>query len=484
MSVSSALSNAISGLTASARSAGVVSANLANVLTDGYATREIDLQARSSGTGGGVAVGDVQRNVDMALLGERRLADGEVSYHSVLAGVTNVIEKAIGPPDDESSLTARLSAMEASLATAAARPDEAVRLRDVLLKANDVATKLNDISGRIQAERTRLDDRIATSVDTVNDILAKTERLNVQIVRSKGLGQPSAGLQDQRQALIDDLSSLVPVRLASRSGGAVAIYTSGGAALLDGKAARLAVEKSNIVAPHMTREADLLSGLSINGVAVETQGARSPISGGELAALFHARDTVAPAAQARLDGVARDLIERFQQDGLDPTRPTGQPGIFTDMNSAFDPSDEVGIAGRIQLNTAVDEAAGGEIWRLRDGLGATAPGAPGDASLLQALSEVMARGSVPGSAALDPSLGSVTTHASAITSVIGQDRLSAEQDLSFANAVQAGLKEAELEQGVDTDEQLQKLLLIEQAYAANARMVQTMEDLIDTLIRI
>jgi flagellar hook-associated protein 1 FlgK len=484
MTISSALSNALSGLAASARSAGVVSTNLANVLTEGYAPRDIELRARSSGAGGGVLVGGVQRNVNTALLGERRLADSEVSLNRVLVDVSTTLEKAIGIPDEEGSLSARISAMEASLVTAAARPDENVRLRDVMFKAGDVAEKFNKISATIQEQRTKLDDRIGATVESINTILAKTERLNGQIARSHALGHDVAALEDQRQLLIDELATHVPVRLAARDSGAVAIYTPGGAALLDGKAAQLGFARSNVVAPHMTLENGLLSGLEINGIPVRTDGARSPVAGGGLAALFEARDGVAPAAQARIDGLARDLVERFQQPGLDSTRAPGQPGLFTDMQAVFDPADEIGIAGRIALNTAVDEAAEGAVWRLRDGLGADTPANAGDATLLQVLSDSLSRPAPPASAALDAGSASLAAHIGAVTSSMGQSRLSAEQDLGFANSLQAGLKESELAQGVDTDEQLQRLLLVEQAYAANARMIQTMEDLLDTLIRI
>jgi flagellar hook-associated protein 1 len=36
--------------------------------------------------------------------------------------------------------------------------------------------------------------------------------------------------------------------------------------------------------------------------------------------------------------------------------------------------------------------------------------------------------------------------------------------------------------GVDTDQEMQKLLIIEQAYSANAKVVQTMDELIQILM--
>ena len=46
------------------------------------------------------------------------------------------------------------------------------------------------------------------------------------------------------------------------------------------------------------------------------------------------------------------------------------------------------------------------------------------------------------------------------------------------------LSEAAARNGVDTDDEMQKLLLIEQAYAANARVMQTLDELMQHLLGI
>ena len=62
--------------------------------------------------------------------------------------------------------------------------------------------------------------------------------------------------------------------------------------------------------------------------------------------------------------------------------------------------------------------------------------------------------------------------------------LASQSDSSFASAQQMSLKSIELENGVDTDNELQKLLVIERSYAANAKVIQTVEALLDQLMRI
>ena len=68
--------------------------------------------------------------------------------------------------------------------------------------------------------------------------------------------------------------------------------------------------------------------------------------------------------------------------------------------------------------------------------------------------------------------------------MVGSRRNQADQQLSFASTKSSELKERLLADGVDTDQEMQRILLIEQTYAANARIVQTVESMIDTLMRI
>lgn len=484
MSISSALANALTGLAATARAANVTSSNLANVLTEGYAPRSVELSAQTLGQRSGVQVVGVTRQVDMALLADRRLADAELAYTGTLVDFADQLERLIGIPGEPGSLSTRIADFDASLISAASKPEAEERLFAAVARADELATALRAASSDVQARRTEADSQIARAVDTVNTTLEQIQRLNVQIGAAGGDSGVTASLEDQRQRLIDRLSEFVPTRQVPRDSGSVALFTPGGAVLLDGTAATLEFSQSNVIAPQMTLQNGLLSGLQINGVSVAPSGNASPVRGGKLAALFEIRDLHAPDAQTQLDALARDLIERFQAPGLDPTLGAADAGLFTDAGARFDVVDEVGVSGRIALNSSVDPDAGGALWRLRNGLGAAAPGAPGDATLLQAFQSAVSVATSLGSGDLGLTARSLSEHLSSFVSRIGQQRLTQENALSFAAVLQSELAMLERENGVDTDAELQKLLLIEQAYAANARLIETADDMIQTLLRI
>ena len=485
MTLSASLSSALSGLTAASRAAEVVSSNVANAMTEGYGRREVSLSARMIGrTGNGVMVNGVVRMTSMVAVGDRRLADAGLGDMSMRAAFYRMLEASLGLPDDGNSLSGRISAFDAALISAAARPDSEARLSQVSDAARNMAARLVSASKEVQASRARADDQIEAQVAQLNSTLKRVAELNVEIRAMAGGGRDASALMDQRQQAIDQISAIVPLREIPRDMGTVALVTATGAMLLDGAPAEFGFTPVGVIAPGMTMASGALFGITLNGRVVDVAGANSPIAGGSLAANFAIRDVLGVEAQAKLDAIARDLVERYQDPAVDPTLTPGQAGLFTDLGSAFDPANEVGLAQRLRLNALVDPQQGGELWRIRDGLGATAPGAVGDSSLLTALQTALNAGREPVSGGFMTGARSFSVLAGDYISNVATQRLSAESDTSFAQGKTDALRMIELEDGVDTDAEMQKLLLIEQAYSANAKVVQMVDEMIKTLIGI
>lgn len=482
MSISASLANALSGLTATARSAEVVSSNTANALTDGYGRREIVLtSAQVAGTGAGVRVVDVLRSTDRFIIGERRLADADMSRQQTLSDFFTRMQVFAGQPDQAGSLTGRVSALESALIQAASRPDSDSRLQGVVDTASRLATGINDLSDQIQNLRMEADQSIDAKVARLNQGLAQVQEINVRIMAGRSSGVEVNTLMDHRQQIIDELSQIVPLRTADRQGGQVALYTTGGAILLDGQAATVGFGPVGVITPDMTLASGALSGLTLNGNPVNTT-ATGPLGGGSLGATFEVRDDHAPTAQATLDAVARDLIERFADPSVDPSLAPGDPGLFTDAGTAFLPADEVGLAARIEINAAVDPAQGGAVWRIRDGLNAAAPGNVGFADLINALSDALTASRAPASGPMAGIARSASGLAGELMTDLNNALSRADAELGFVTAQRDTLKTAELQNGVDTDQEMQKLLLIEQAYAANARVISAADDMLQQLL--
>lgn len=475
MSLSSAMNATLSGLTVSARMAELVSSNVANAMTPGYVRRTAELAARETG-GQGVRLVAILRTADMHLLSERRMAQAGEAGAAARAAFLAVAEHAVGTADTSSSLSARVNALDSALLAAAGRPDSDVRLGAVVDAAAALTNHLGATSATIQTARATADSRIASQVGRLNDALAQIADLNTRIQIGSIAGQDTSALLDLRQQQIDSVAEILPIREVARADGAVALFTPGGASLLEGSPSVFGFTPHPVVTADMTQENGALSGLTLNGRAIAT-GPGSFIDGGGLAAQFAIRDESAPAAQASLDGLARDLIERFS--GLDDSLPPDAPGLFTDAQAGFS-GEETGLATRLAVNAALD----GATWRLRDGLGAPSPGPAGDATRLNALHAAMTAALPASSPALPSGARSLATRVSDLTSDAAAARLSADSAQSFAAARASALQEQELAGGVDTDQEMQSLLTIENTWSANARVLQVLDDLLARLMEI
>ena len=481
MSISSAMSNAVLGLRAAGRGAEVVSSNISNALTPGYGRRELVL---TSGSFGGVREAGVVRLVDAGLASDRRLSEASNSNAQAQLDFHLRVESLLGTPGSAGSLSARLASFEGSLITAASRPDAPERLEMVVSEASDLAQTLGNASDGIQAARSQADQSINAQVKTLNASLAQAQKLNVEIQTTRTRGGDTSALMDQRQKVIDTIGAIVPLRELARDGGQVALYSTGGAALLDGRASTVGFTPANSVTAYMSISSGTLSGLTINDQPVRTDSENGALRGGSLGAQFAIRDELGIAAQTEIDAFARDLVGRFADPAVDTTLAPGDAGLFTDTGLAFNPADEVGLSSRLTVNAAIDPAQGGDAWRIRDGMNALTEGPVGDATLIQNLSNALtgARATVSGGFA-----GSTLSAAglvSAMISDVGATVIGAEQEVSFTSARLTVLTQEQLAQGVDTDQELQNLLLVEQSYAANARLLEVLDELMQILNRL
>ncbi len=464
MSLSSAFSAAVSGLSANARRAEVVSSNIANAQTPGYVRRQVDLAPAGPEVGrSGVQVRGISRLQDAALLADRRLAQAASAGAEVAAGFLKTAEAGFGTPDQPGSLGARLARLDAALTTAGAQPGSDARLAEVQGALSSLTHGLRQATDTIQAARQTADTRIAAEVGVLNSALSQIDALNNRIAADRAAGNDISPVLDQRQALVDRIATIVPLREVARDQDRIALYTTGGAVLLQDSPARFDFDRS----PMIGAEDTTLGGLRLNDRPLNT-AAGGVLDGGSLGALFRLRDELAPQAQARLDLVAADLAGR-----LAATDNHAGMGWLTDRGRPLDPARQTGLAGRLAVNARLDPAQGGALWRLRDGLAAAQPGALGNGGLLTAQAAGLAA---------TPGRQSASGLMADLLGQTAQARLDADAQSSFASARTTALEQAEQEKGVDTDAELQDLMQVEQAYGANAKVIQTLDDLMKLLL--
>jgi len=480
MSLGLAINSALGGLRLTSVGTRLVAENLANAEMPDFGPRRlVPTGNAASAVSGRQQGGAIQRNVDPMLLAGTRTAESDLRHAQThLEGLKN-IETALGLPGEPGSLHARIVSFETSLRGAAASPESTAALQAVAQDAQRIAQKFNSAETQIQSVRQHADAAIAQDVANLNIGLQRVVSLNEAIQRHELLGGDSLGLMDERQNVISQIAALIPVTEIPRANGRIMLVSDSGIVLADQDPARFAFSPSIGISAADSLDDGALSGLSVNGRALSADNLS--LSGGRIAANLTLRDQIAPDAQRRLDLLAKDLLTRFSGPDADPTLPPNRLGLFGLANTDTPPATTKGLAGMMRVSPLVASPDAPDLWRLRSGLQATSPGPVGDTSNLTRLVATVEHISVlaPGGSARN-----FVDHVADQASEITTRRLGAEDDVAFSQAQHRVVTQALAAQGVDTDHEMQKLLELEQAYAANARVLSTINDMMRTLLEI
>lgn len=483
MSMTRALSNAMSGLSATARGTELVAANLANVMTPGYARRELAISPQSQGGYlGGVRVDGVVRAVNAGLLSEARAANSARSEVSTRAEFQSSMEAVIGLPGEAHALSTALSDFQVALSSAAARPEDEIRLSRVLDTASTLAGRLNAAGQAVQGARTGAEQAISAQIDTLNASLERVEYLNRHIVVLSAQGKDPSSLLDERQQLIAGISSIVPVQEVARENGSVALFTQSGGVLLDGTTpSRFSFQPTGQIQPGHVAGAPL-SFIVQDGEEL-TAGQMRLFAGGSLAGHFAVRDSLAPQLQQDLDELAFELQARLADPQVDATLLPAQGGLFTDAGQPADASALTGLALRLSVASAIDPDQGGQLWKIRAGLNATSGDPVSDSTLLNAAIRALDTSRPPAVSGASGGNASLMSRFAQVAGQVSSGRVDTQADLALKNARLTTTSSLLLADGVDSDTELQRLLQYEQAYAANARVISAIDEMINQLLR-
>ncbi len=489
MTLTSALAAANSGLATTSRRAGIAAGNIANASTPGYVRRSLRVgEIVLNGQGQGARILGVDRAQDIGLTRERRQAGASAARADIIARSYTDLNRELGAPGDGYGLFASYQNVESALRELSVTPESPALQNASANALNALALQFNEQYSVGQAQRLTADNAIARSVRTVNSGLERIQSLNGQIAGLGGNSGEIAALEDERGRVLDEISGIIPIKVIAKKFGQIDITTEQGVFLLAGNVFELEFTPAGVIPPgsQFGDSSNILSGLYV-GEQNMTPKSDGPfaLSSGSLSGLFTVRDVVAPEFLGSLDSLAGDLISRFSDSNLDPTNPVGAPGLFTDNGLVLDPDNMTGLAGRLRINAAVDTSQGGSATRLRDGLGAIGTGPVSNAEILNNLLGAFTNSNAaPSGLGLTGSLTS-SELAAGFSSIIGEGRVNADAVATTSLARASALADAELSMsGVDTDAEMQSLLLIEQSYAANARVIQTISDMLDTLMRI
>ena len=123
VSLNGIAASAISALKTNSAALSVVSNNVANLNTEGYARRIVNQQTLAAGGQlMGVDIASVQRVTNQFLAQEQLSANGGASQYDTMAGLFSQLNGLLGAPGDNQSLATQLTNLSGAFATASQSP--------------------------------------------------------------------------------------------------------------------------------------------------------------------------------------------------------------------------------------------------------------------------------------------------------------------------------------------------------------------------
>jgi len=315
MSLTQALSTALSGLQVNQASISMVASNVANADTPGYTRKVVNQVSIGAGSSIGVRVSDIQRQIDLYIQRQLRVENAGASYADTRAQMYSQLQEIYGQPGSDTSLESVYNSFTSALQVLSTSPDDPGARTAVVNSAQLLTQQLNQLSGSIQGQRANAELAIADGVNRANEAMKQIASLNQQIAGSTPGDSATQALQDQRDSYIDQLSQLMDINVMAGDRGQVSIFTSSGTQLVGAQAAQLSFDAVGTITPASQWSANpsqrgvgTIMLIPPSGAPVDLIQNRS-IRSGTIAAYLQMRDQDLVQAQNQLDALAAGMAQ-------------------------------------------------------------------------------------------------------------------------------------------------------------------------------
>ncbi len=488
MSLSSAINTAQSMLSNTARQTSIVSKNVANSGNPDYSRRSAVI---STAFGGSAEVVKIFRAQNAALFDQALSGISGSSAQDALSNGLQQLSAAMGGNDYENAPSTLIASLRDALQTYATQPSNLTAAQTAIAAARDVANGVNAASAATQSVRSDADAQIATDVADLNDLLSQFQTVNAAIVKGTQAGADTSDELDQRDKLLKSISKFVGIDTVQRANNDTVIYTSDGTTLFE------TVPRTVKFTPTLNyADGTAGNGVLIDGVPLKPGSGADTTAKGSLQALLQLRDDIAPQYQNQLDEIARGLVATFKETDQSGSGLPDMPGLFTWSGGTVPASATVqtGIAASLSVSAAVDPDKGGDPALLRDG-GINTGGTDGKAYMTNPDRQTGYSGQLDGfvtgldgPAAFDPAGGidanaSLLSYSSNSIGWLEQYRSRASDAATSKDALASRTQDAlSNATGVSIDEEMSRLLDLEQSYKASAKMVATVDQMLSALM--
>jgi len=442
--------------------------NLANVNTAGYSRQRVDIQTSpfiptsigAEGTGANAV--SIQQLISAGLNGQiqRQFSSGGYweGQQSALQNTQNALNEFLNGGTSASSSTSTTSTTSTGLATqlsglftafqSVATSPGSISARQALIgQAQSLATTFNQVGTQLNTQRTSLNSSITDDVGSANNLLASIASLNKQIADAEFRGGTANDLRDAREQVLGNLSKLSNITTSTGVNGSVDVNI-GGQSLVSG------YKVMDTLQTYDAGGGNLL-------VQTATGGVPLTLTGGSMQGTIDARDGTLATLQNSINTLAATLITQvnaIHSPGFGLNGTTGAD-FFSGTDAA-----SMSVNQSLVDNPSLIQASGSAT-------------ASGDNSVALSLAQLA---SASQSALNNQTFGNSYTQTVAD---LGNALYDANNQVANQTAVAKMLStQRSSVSGVNLDEEMTNLMSYQQAYAASAELVKTVNQMLQTLL--
>lgn len=414
---------------------------------------------------GGAGMAEYKREVDVALRVQLEQTISEESGATTLSSYMQQVTDLLGTTGGTPAVTDSLQKFETAWKELAANPENTISANQVVIYGEDLSREIRRLSSGVTDLEKQLDTDISNAVTSLNNALTEIDKLNADIIATKGAGDPTMSMEDRRDQLVREVASMMSIRTVERVDGKLSIFTTGGVSLLDAAPVKFTYEKGEL--------RSTASEAPLNG----------RISDGKLGALMELRadgstqDPIQPAstlAGAEIIRKLRSQINGVAQAFLGTTK-SGEPTSFADAYNNASPTAD----GELSSRFFIGDGAGN--ININPSL------LNGDAQVKVAAAAGVSEAIGASGRTLSADGLRVTgaTYSSMVNSMISQWSANAKV-VSEQATIATDFKEQldsryKNNTGVNMDEEIAMLQVLQRNYSAAARVMQTVNNMLDAI---
>lgn len=236
MSLTAALNTTLMGLSTIQAQTGVVSGNIANAQNPNYSRKMVQLTTPAVGGDPTAAlVAAIVRAAAPDVLQDYYGATADHGRLSTAADQARRLAEALGidsTSGGQTPLESRLTSFEDAVKRLEATPEDATLKALVVQRGEELAREINRLAGQRSTLQTLAQEDIGLGLNTLNESSEAIAGLNAKIVSQKAAGMPTGDLEDLRDAEVAKIAGLVGVRTVVAENGAMSVYTDAGTQLV------------------------------------------------------------------------------------------------------------------------------------------------------------------------------------------------------------------------------------------------------------